>query len=279
MTRAASRHLVGAALCLAALVLLGAAIYSTAGVALDQRTLAAATRLYEPSAEPAAAAFVSLGDPAWALLIGVALAATALYRRGPRLAAVVLLIPAGAALSTGLLKHTLTQSRFCMCLADERAGGGSWPSGHATLTSALLLAALLVAAPRWRPALAFAGGGALAAFSAAMLVMGWHYPSDVIAGLLMGALWAFAGIALLELDARKRPARSPREAPPGLRDALAPLLAGFSAVALLACSAVIARFGAAEALERGYAAELAALALVVALCGAVATALVLALRR
>jgi membrane-associated phospholipid phosphatase len=270
---------VGAAFCLAALVLLGLFIYSPAGTALDQHALAGATRLYQPSAEPAASAFVSLGDPAWALLIGIAIAAAALYRGRPRLAALALFVPAGAALSTGVLKLTLVQSRVCMCLADGRAGGGSWPSGHTTLATALVLAALIVAAPRWRPAVGLVGGGALAAFGAALLVMGWHYPSDVVAGLLMGALWALAGLALHELAEQRRPASAPREPSAGLRDAAAPLVAGFSSVALLAGGAVAARRGAGEALEHGIAAELAAGGLVLTLFAALATALVVALRR
>ena len=184
MPRETTRALVGAALCLAGLLALGLIVYSPAGIVLDEHSMRACTRLYKPTAEPWATAFVNLGGPAMAVLTCLGLAATALVRGRPRLAALALIVPAGAALCTGVLKHTLAQSRVCMCLADDRVGSGAWPSGHATMATALVLAAVIVAAPRWRSRVALVGGGALAAFYGALLVMGWHYPSDVLGGLL-----------------------------------------------------------------------------------------------
>ena len=257
---------------------LGLVVYSPAGILLDEHSMRAFTRLYEPSADRPATAFVNLGGPAMAVLICLGLAATALVRGRPRLAALALIVPAGAALCTGVLKHTLAQSRVCMCLADDRVGSGAWPSGHATIATALVLSAVIVAAPRWRPGVALVGGGALAAFYGALLVMGWHYPSDVLGGLLMGALWALAGIGVLAFAERRSPSLVRPEAAPGLRAALA-LAAGFTAVTFCAGAAVLSRPLAAEAFEHSYGSLLVAAAVVTAACGALTAGLVHALRR
>src|SRR5690349_1858399 len=98
MPRETTRAFAGAALCLAGLVVLGLAVYSSAGILLDEHSMRAFTRLYEPSAEPGATAFVNLGGPAMAVLIVIGLAAMSLVRGRPRLAALALIVPAGAAL-------------------------------------------------------------------------------------------------------------------------------------------------------------------------------------
>jgi membrane-associated phospholipid phosphatase len=278
MTRETTRALAGAARCLAGLVALGLAVYSPAGILLDEHSMRAFTRLYEPSAQPAATAFVNLGGPAMAVLFCLALAATALVRGRPRLAALALIVPAGAALSTGVLKHTLAQSRVCVCLADDRVGSGAWPSGHATIATALVLAAVIVAAPRWRPRVALVGGGTLAAFYGALLVMGWHYPSDVLGGLLMGALWALAGIGALAFAERRSPSLVRPEVAPGPRTALA-LVTGFTAVTFCAGAAVLARPLAAEAYEHSFGPLLVAATIVTAACGVLTAGFALALRR
>jgi undecaprenyl-diphosphatase len=61
-------------------------------------------------------------------------------------------------------------------------GGGSFPSGHAAGVFAFA-AFVAVRAPRWAP-LSFAWAG-IVAWS--RCVLGVHYPSDVLAGALLGA--------------------------------------------------------------------------------------------
>ena len=71
MTRETTRALAGAALCLAGLVALGLVVYSPDGILFDEHSMRAFTRLYEPSADRPATAFVSLGGPAMAVLISL----------------------------------------------------------------------------------------------------------------------------------------------------------------------------------------------------------------
>jgi undecaprenyl-diphosphatase len=76
----------------------------------------------------------------------------------------------------------------------------SFPSGHAA-TSFACATVLSAYAPRWR--VAFFGLATLIAFS--RLYNGMHYPTDVVAGALLGVL-----IALLLLGAARRRSRPTR---------------------------------------------------------------------
>jgi undecaprenyl-diphosphatase len=70
---------------------------------------------------------------------------------------------------------------WCAPLAVASPGGGSFPSGHAAGSFAFA-AFVAVRAPRWAaPAFVWA---ALVACS--RCVLGVHYPSDVLAGALLG---------------------------------------------------------------------------------------------
>jgi hypothetical protein len=74
---------------------------------------------------------------------------------------------------------------------------GTYPSGHATIGTALALSLLLVSSSRWRPWLAVAGGCVSSMFSTGVLFAGWHRPSDALgalawSGLCMNLAAAFA---------------------------------------------------------------------------------------
>ncbi len=87
---------------------------------------------------------------------------------------------------------------------------GSFPSGHSTLSAATYLTlAMLVASLETRrrtKALAYALAGlVLVAVGFSRVYLGVHWPSDVLAGWCLGALWALAGgIALRSLGGPTR---------------------------------------------------------------------------
>jgi membrane-associated phospholipid phosphatase len=47
----------------------------------------------------------------------------------------------------------------------------------------------------WRPAVAVTGAAFVLAVDIALLILAWHYPSDILAGTMLAAGWAFAVLA------------------------------------------------------------------------------------
>jgi membrane-associated phospholipid phosphatase len=137
------------------------------------------------------------------LCIGVALA----RRRGWRaLAVACLLLVTGV--STQVLKHALAQPRIEHWL-PEQVATNSWPSGHSTAAMTLALCAILVVPPALRAATALLGGAFAVGVGYAVLVLGWHYPSDVLGGFLVAGLWTSLAVAALDRVEAPEPARRP----------------------------------------------------------------------
>ncbi len=134
-----------------------------------------------------------LADPAPYGLIGLALVLTALARRRPRVALAIVVVLAGAAVTTETLKPLLAHPRPHEWLGEGQIAAASWPSGHATAAMTLALCGVLAVPARWRPAAAAVGGLFALAVSYAILVLGWHFPSDVIGGFFVAGLWTALG--------------------------------------------------------------------------------------
>ncbi|GGC18372.1 phosphatase PAP2 family protein [Novosphingobium marinum] len=103
------------------------------------------------------------------------------------------------------------------------AGGASFPSGHSFNAAVVYIAmALAFAAMSGRRAVrATIIGVALAASLAiawSRVWLGVHFPSDVLAGWLGGAAWAFSAAVLFHSPARKAAGLAPADTPAGLRD-------------------------------------------------------------
>ncbi len=142
-----------------------------------------------------AAAIVLLGDLG-ALLPLLALAcAIALKRHQPRAALAAVLVVAGANLTTQLFKTLLAHPRFEALLGYEQIGANSFPSGHTTAVASLAIAFAFVVPREWRPAVALIGTGLVIAVGCSVMALDWHYPSDVIGGILVAAGWGFAVLA------------------------------------------------------------------------------------
>lgn len=81
------------------------------------------------------------------------------------------------------------------------AHGSSFPSGHAlgamvgVLT--LLTVFLSLAPDRWRVTLMVAGGVVVAAVGIGRVVLNVHYPSDVVAGWVLGYLYYALCVAII----------------------------------------------------------------------------------
>lgn len=193
-----------------------------AGERLDARALAHLTAEPGTAADRAATLFAHLGDPVPLLVMLSAICALALSwgRRPEALAAVV--IVAGANLTTQFLKVLFSHERFYSFLGEGQPWTNSFPSGHTTAAASIAVALLVAAPARLRPLAALLGAALTGVVGLSVVVLEWHYPSDVIGGLLVAAGWGFAALAALRLaepgrstgSAGARPRLRPRAASP-----------------------------------------------------------------
>jgi len=181
-----------------------------------------------------------LVDPVPYAVGAVVLALTALLRGRPRLALLVPVSMLGASATTELLKPLVAQPRFSEWLgAGNHILLASWPSGHATASMMVALCSVLVVPPALRPLAALLGTTLAVGVSYSILVLGWHFPSDVLGGFLVGGVWTSAAVAVLWWADERWPTasavattrrRSGRVLAPA---ALVPLVAGGGIAALL----------------------------------------------
>ena len=224
----------GAAACLAGLVLTGlAALLWPAAQARDAQGLEGITALDQGDLSVLANGIAHLGDPRPYGVFGAGLIAVALVRGRWRMAVALPVVLLGSAITTQLLKPLLATPRGGWL--DAQVDAASWPSGHATAALALALCAVLVAPRRLRPAAAVLGAVFASAVAYAILIGGWHFPSDVLGGFLVATLWTMLAVAVL-LAAERRWPESRRPVPAGERPVLWPIelaLAGAIAVVLV----------------------------------------------
>ncbi len=143
-----------------------------------------------------------IGAPATVIAVAVLLAAGALWRGRRRLAAVAIIGPGLTGAATTLLKPVIDRT-----IAD---GELSFPSGHTAGAAALgLVAAIaLIGALQPRPT------GALALLAASvvpsaiagtgMVLLGAHYPTDVLGGYATAVIAVLGSALLLDRLARWR---------------------------------------------------------------------------
>lgn len=143
-----------------------------------------------------------------------------------------------ANLTTETMKIVFAHPRFQPVLGPDQVNAAAFPSGHVTSAMSMAVAALLVAPRRFRFAAAIAGGGVVFAVSFSVLVLAWHFPSDVLGGLLIATGYGFAAVAAL----RRRRAVADRPVPavvlsvrPSRRtiEAIVTLLCGLAVVPVL----------------------------------------------
>ena len=179
-------------------------------------------------------------------LVLIAVVIGAIRRQGAA-TVVALVVVAAANLTTQLLKHEL------LTRPDNGATGewhNSFPSGHTTVIVSAVFALFLVSAPRLRPLIAAVGSLAIVAVGALLVGSQWHRPSDIVAGVLVVAIYVFLGGAVL---ARVRPA-----APSGPRTGVAGTVALLVLAAVAATAALTLAYLTADASTEGSAAATAA---------------------
>jgi membrane-associated phospholipid phosphatase len=144
-----------------------------------------------------ASAIVKLcNNPLYELLAAVPVT-LALLRGRPWLAVAMVTLIVGAALTTVVLKHLAAGPLPGVHSAPLPPG--SWPSGHTTATMALSCCFVAGAPRALRPLAIVIGAIVTTAMSVSVLVLGWHYATDALGGVLVGGLWAALVTAWLAL--------------------------------------------------------------------------------
>ena len=173
------------------------------------------------------AGITHLGDTITIFTVGVAISAYGLWRwRKPSIPLFVASVVLGQMLISNTIKLAIDRARPEL---RPRAtfSGTSFPSGHTTAAAATYLAVALVlgiaTSPRTRAALAGAAVAIAVAVGSTRVLLGVHWFSDVLAGLVIGWSWfgicavAFGG-RLLRFGAPVEAAISPSERRPSVRE-------------------------------------------------------------
>jgi membrane-associated phospholipid phosphatase len=198
VARRISAPLFAAAGCLGALVVVAFFAHKVGrAVYLDATVLDDLSAPHEGLRFGLATVVARLADPVPLLLLTIAVAILG-WRWGRRrevLAAVAVVI--GANLTTQVLKHLFEHHRYQDFLGVEQPWDNAFPSGHTTAAVAVSIALLLVVPPRLLPRATVIAASFSAAVGLSLVVIEWHYPSDVIGGFLVASAWGLAALAWL----------------------------------------------------------------------------------
>lgn len=256
------------------------AFHLGAGRQLDQSVFRGFAGLKRPRVDSVANFLASLCDPKPFMCFAALILLVALVRRRSRMALAVVAVLLGANATTQLLKPLLAEPRPHWLLGGLPAISPiSWPSGHATAAMSLALCAVLVAPARWRPAAATLGAAFAVAVSYSFLTLGWHFPSDVLGGFLVAGVWTLLAVGVLftvQAAGLPRP-ELPRPLP--LPHALAAPAVGLAAAAGFTVLVVLARPHQVVSYARAHEAFVLGAAVIAGLGLAVATAVMLTVRR
>lgn len=177
------------------------------------------------------------GSPAAMSVVMVGVTALVAWQRRSWLTVVVGGAGLGAVAGADqLLKHLVARPRPPLVLQAVSDTGFSFPSGHTTLSAGVVVLALWLTTrpaglahprpadpphpPRWpaRRAVDLAAALFLVAVAASRLVLGVHYPSDVLAGWCVAMLADGAVVLLVAAVIRPGPGAVATPVPTGIAD-------------------------------------------------------------
>ena len=194
---AGSHRLIIAALVCAALTLaIGFAVSMGVGKSLDREMLASVALRSGRDSGALISLFqwiTWLSDSAQRTTMVLLTAAWLVWKARRRAALIIIVVPILAGVTNSVLKETFARARPDIVPHLDSIGNLAYPSGHAANAVAFfLLAALILAAKRpvlWR---SVAVGLALL-IGTSRVLLGVHWPSDVLGGWLWGAAFALIG--------------------------------------------------------------------------------------
>jgi membrane-associated phospholipid phosphatase len=200
--------LLSAAACLLGLAVVGVlALGVQAARVRDTAMLHDFVALDRPSVHPVFETLSGLADPLPYALLGLLCIAVALVRRRPWRALAVLALLIVTGLTTQALKHGLAEPRFTSWLgARNQIDATAWPSGHSTAAMTVALCAVMVAPPALRAVTSLIAGAFAVGVGYSVLVLAWHFPSDVLGGFLVAGFWTSLAVAALQRVEEPEPA-------------------------------------------------------------------------
>jgi membrane-associated phospholipid phosphatase len=188
--------LIAAAGFAAGAALVWAVAFETArGVRLDARALGDFMDAGQSRVHTLAEIAAHLADPLPFAVLSAGVLAVAYTRGGVPLAGMVGVVLVGAGITAQLLKQLTADPRGIDLVPLANVAPAAWPSGHATAAASLACCLVAVAPARWRPLAIAAGGAFVLAVGCSVLVLGWHFPSDVVGGACVAAAWTLCGLA------------------------------------------------------------------------------------
>lgn len=197
MTDASKRLFAGCLASLLALAVLASAVFQVHAIRhFDARLLTHVSADRFGGLGDVAHPIADLGNPVPQVLLLIAGIAVALRGRRRWDAIAGLAIVAGADLTTAVLKHALAAPRLDPALGWGRVGESSFPSGHATAAFAMAAAWAIFVPSRWRLPVACAGFFLASLVAASVVVLHFHFPSDILGGLLVATAWTCGVLAL-----------------------------------------------------------------------------------
>jgi membrane-associated phospholipid phosphatase len=201
--------------CAGALVLLALVAYGiNAAQHADATLLAKLIARQDSSAWTVTNAIAHLVDPAPLLALLAIACGIALWRGRPLDAAAAVTVVLGSAVTTRVLKILLAHPRYQAVLGHHQLGPIAFPSGHATAAASIAIAFVFVVPRRMKAVVGALGALFVAAVGFSVLVIVWHYPSDVLGGILIAAGWGFAVLAATRaIASRRSPGRGGRQSP------------------------------------------------------------------
>lgn len=132
----------------------------------------------------------TIGNVEYILPITVAILVYLLYKKQKLNALIVFFGVGGAAAANLILKLIFHRDRPAFWQSAITETGYSFPSGHAMLSSALLLCLIvLLWNTKWRSAAIIGGGVLIALIGLSRLYLGVHYPTDIVAGWSVSLVW------------------------------------------------------------------------------------------
>src|SRR3954471_9331116 len=184
-----------------------------------------------------------LCDPLPYALASALVIAAAYRTRGPRTAAAITILIAGANVTSQALKPLLAYHRelYYTQFKLYNIRDAAFPSGHATAAMAFALALLIVVPRAYRPITATLGAAFTIAVSFSVLILEWHFPSDVVGGYLIANAFGLATFALIRHANQRWPDQGTiRQAAKEAMNAPSPAAIARSVLALAVIAALIA---------------------------------------